>query len=330
MLLAARAMVLTGARMLLAARGRMVLTGAGMLRCRHGGTRRLATRKWLSRARYDLSRTRRRHGLRRDRNGALGWRRRRSRSMRSRRRWRCFSRYGRRRHRSRKPSKGRAQGYSRPGREALLRRLRGGGFLLRRRCDRGFFGRLPLLSALSFVGLFQRFFFFRLRQVFHSDSSGRIRCYARGHVFVSKISAHFDCNVIINRTGVGLLLLHPEFGQQVQDPAGLYFQLPRQFVNSNLTNEQNARAYLNLASVDKRRYRTSVPRRSIALSFVNPRSLWYQIRLPHSREPPPHQPPPPVGRRLQSPPGPPLRQFPPRTGRNSYSPPPESAQSFPE
>jgi hypothetical protein len=36
--------------------------------------------------------------------------------------------------------------------------------------------------------------------------------------------------VLVDRAGVCLLLAHPEFGEQIENDTGLYFQFPRQLV----------------------------------------------------------------------------------------------------
>jgi hypothetical protein len=42
--------------------------------------------------------------------------------------------------------------------------------------------------------------------------------------------------VVVDRTGVGNLLGNAKFVQLVDDLARLHFQLPRQFIDSNLTH----------------------------------------------------------------------------------------------
>jgi hypothetical protein len=43
-----------------------------------------------------------------------------------------------------------------------------------------------------------------------------------------------NSNVLIDRAGVGLLFLHAELGQQLENPVRLHFQLPRQLVDPDL------------------------------------------------------------------------------------------------
>lgn len=49
-------------------------------------------------------------------------------------------------------------------------------------------------------------------------------------------ASHAQQHVAFKRTGVCLLLFDAQFWQQVDNHAGLYFQLTRQFINSNLTH----------------------------------------------------------------------------------------------
>jgi hypothetical protein len=42
-----------------------------------------------------------------------------------------------------------------------------------------------------------------------------------------------NCYIFINGAGVGLLLLHAQFGQQIENDTGLHLKLPRQLVNSD-------------------------------------------------------------------------------------------------
>lgn len=56
--------------------------------------------------------------------------------------------------------------------------------------------------------------------------------------FAAIIAAKLLGLVFINRTGVRDLLSDLEFVQLVDDLARLHFQLPRQFIDSNLTHSQ--------------------------------------------------------------------------------------------
>jgi hypothetical protein len=50
------------------------------------------------------------------------------------------------------------------------------------------------------------------------------------------ITAQLIGLVFLNRAGMGDFFSDPEFVQLVDDLARLYFQLPRQFIDSNLTH----------------------------------------------------------------------------------------------
>jgi len=43
-------------------------------------------------------------------------------------------------------------------------------------------------------------------------------------------------NVIVQRAGMGFLLGHAQFGEQVENPLRLYLKLPRQFVDAGFSH----------------------------------------------------------------------------------------------
>jgi hypothetical protein len=66
----------------------------------------------------------------------------------------------------------------------------------------------------------------------------RLRTAARRN-FAGVIAAQAVGRVVVNRTGVGHLLgNNTEFVQFLDDLVRLYFQLPRQLIDSNLTHSQ--------------------------------------------------------------------------------------------
>lgn len=56
----------------------------------------------------------------------------------------------------------------------------------------------------------------------------------RRRVGYAKMLAQQDRDVFVDRAGMGLLFRNAQLGQEVQDPAGLDLQLPREFVDSDL------------------------------------------------------------------------------------------------
>jgi hypothetical protein len=54
--------------------------------------------------------------------------------------------------------------------------------------------------------------------------------------FATVVTAQLVGFVVVDRTGVGYLLGDAKFVQLVDDLARLHFQLPRQFIDSNLTH----------------------------------------------------------------------------------------------
>jgi hypothetical protein len=59
-----------------------------------------------------------------------------------------------------------------------------------------------------------------------------------GHL-ESKRSLDFDCDVFVDRAGVGLFLLDAELRQEFQYPVGLYFELTRQLVDPDLLHKKS-------------------------------------------------------------------------------------------
>jgi hypothetical protein len=53
----------------------------------------------------------------------------------------------------------------------------------------------------------------------------------------SKKTPQLDRSFLFNRAGVGLLFGDAELGEHLKQPGWLYFELPRQFVYSDLTHK---------------------------------------------------------------------------------------------
>jgi hypothetical protein len=114
--------------------------------------------------------------------------------------------------------------------------------------------------------------FFRLFAI--EDSAARFRGSNDGRV-AGIIPAQFLRHVVIDRTGVGHLLGNAEFLQLLDDLPRLYFQLSRQFIDSNLAHIQQL--FLPVCPLYRRRYAVG-------------NSVWRTvIRLKHSRHSSPHQ-----------------------------------------
>ena len=58
----------------------------------------------------------------------------------------------------------------------------------------------------------------------------------RQQSFAAIVTAQLLRHVFVNRTGVGNFFGDAEFVELVDDLARLHFQLPRQFIDSNLTH----------------------------------------------------------------------------------------------
>ena len=73
-------------------------------------------------------------------------------------------------------------------------------------------------------------FFFAARRA--GGSGGRRLCFAGG----AEVAAYFFCFVLFQRTGMRLLLSHPDHRQHVENGFALDFQLPGEIVDSNLAH----------------------------------------------------------------------------------------------
>jgi hypothetical protein len=62
-----------------------------------------------------------------------------------------------------------------------------------------------------------------------------------GERFAAIVAAELIGFVVVNGTGVGYFLGYTEFVQLVDDLARLHFQLPREFIDSNLTHMKTFR-----------------------------------------------------------------------------------------
>jgi hypothetical protein len=55
-------------------------------------------------------------------------------------------------------------------------------------------------------------------------------------------AANLEYDVIVQRTGMRLLLAHSQFGQQIENHVGLYFQLAGQLVDADLAHKRRSGA----------------------------------------------------------------------------------------
>jgi hypothetical protein len=76
--------------------------------------------------------------------------------------------------------------------------------------------------AISVVGVPVRTFF---------------RCANR--TFRDKAAAQFECDVLVDRAGVRLFLLHAQDRQHVEDDARFYFKLPRQLIDPDFLHRRD-------------------------------------------------------------------------------------------
>jgi hypothetical protein len=144
----------------------------------------------------------------------------------------------------------------------ICRRVRGGKFLrrsrgsghqfraawrIRQRSWRCF--RLCRFSCLSlgnrwFGFAFAFFRFFRLGKVrsfglMRDAPVGRLRRPAKRRTGSRQPLPQYNGNVLIDRAGMRFLLLHAQFGQQIENNAGLHFKLPRQLVDSDFLHRRD-------------------------------------------------------------------------------------------
>jgi hypothetical protein len=70
-----------------------------------------------------------------------------------------------------------------------------------------------------------------------------IRCLSAGtqraRVRSADAPLEFNGNLFVDRARVRLFLLHAQFGQHVDDDAGLYFQFPSQLVDSDFLHRRD-------------------------------------------------------------------------------------------
>ena len=52
-------------------------------------------------------------------------------------------------------------------------------------------------------------------------------------------ATQFECNVLVNRAGVRLFLLHAQAGQHVEDDARFHFKLPRQLIDPDFLHRRD-------------------------------------------------------------------------------------------
>jgi hypothetical protein len=60
----------------------------------------------------------------------------------------------------------------------------------------------------------------------------------RSGIGTSQPAAEFQGNIFIHGTRVGLLLLHTQAGQHVEDDARFYFKLPRQLIDPDFLHRR--------------------------------------------------------------------------------------------
>jgi len=51
-------------------------------------------------------------------------------------------------------------------------------------------------------------------------------------------TAEFERDLFIDRAGMRLFLMHPQFGEHINDDARFYFKLPRQLVDSDFPHRR--------------------------------------------------------------------------------------------
>jgi hypothetical protein len=55
----------------------------------------------------------------------------------------------------------------------------------------------------------------------------------KGYFIVAEVAAHFQCDVVVDRAGVGFLFSNTQLRQEVEDAVRLHLELPGQLVNSD-------------------------------------------------------------------------------------------------
>jgi len=67
-----------------------------------------------------------------------------------------------------------------------------------------------------------------------------------GHI-MSVVPPQLDRDIFVNRAGVGFLLGNTQFREQLQNFVSLYFQLPSQLVNANLSHKNSSLRHKRIA-----------------------------------------------------------------------------------
>jgi hypothetical protein len=64
---------------------------------------------------------------------------------------------------------------------------------------------------------------------------------------VTVVPPQLDRDIFVNRAGMGLFLGNSQFREQVQNFVSLYFQLPSQLVNANLSHKNSSFSHMRIA-----------------------------------------------------------------------------------
>jgi hypothetical protein len=64
---------------------------------------------------------------------------------------------------------------------------------------------------------------------------------------VTVVPTQLDRHIFVNRAGVGLFLGNSQLREQLQNFVSLYFQLPRQLVNANLSHKNSSLRHRRIA-----------------------------------------------------------------------------------
>jgi hypothetical protein len=75
--------------------------------------------------------------------------------------------------------------------------------------------------AITFIGVPVRTFFAGANRTFRDEAP-----------------TEFECDVLVNRAGMRLFLLHAQARQHVEDDARFHFKLPRQLINSDFLHRR--------------------------------------------------------------------------------------------
>src|SRR5579871_2497128 len=72
---------------------------------------------------------------------------------------------------------------------------------------------------------------------------GSIRTHA-GRTGAGEAAAHFECDIVVQRAGVRLLVHDPELGQEIKDHVRLDFQLAGQLIDADFAHTVTPRRHI--------------------------------------------------------------------------------------